>query len=345
MSTTPVTPEVLEQDPTMPVAEVPLAPVAAEPVVEPVVVPAPAPEEKRYTYQPTDEQGRALGGQQVIVYTTEQELVEKMTKNSIELIRKLRQVSRDNRLGKFSKEELPVDADLLPPTVQFNEKSLTAEERYSISQDLNDPSKFDSARDRLLESAIGQTPAKLRETLNQTQMTTMQLLARQNAQEWMGTHPEFYPCSENVNTICDWMVKNGLQPTVKNFEFAQIKMTEAGLLLSSPIVREVPPPAAVPVVAPVETVPKPQVPVAEPVRINETPQPQENRQARVPSGLNNRTAPVNAGALPPSATAALSLEAVERMSSDEYRRNLSNPEFRKRVDELESLRTPRPRRQ
>ena len=334
MSTTPI-PEVLEQDPTIPVEPV-------TPVAEPVAPPAPV--EKRHTYQPTDEHGRPLGGPQVIVYTTEQELVEKMTKNSIELIRKLRSVTRDNRLGKFATEELPADADLLPPTVQFTERQLTPEERYSISQDLNDPAKFDSARDRLLESAIGQTPQKLRETLNQTQITTMQLLARQNAQEWMGTHPEFYPCAENVNTICDWMVKNGLQPTVKNFEFAQIKMTEAGLLLSSPVVREVPPTPAETARPEVETVPKPQVPVAEPARISEVQPPQANRQARVPSGLNNRTAPLTSGALPPSVTAALTLGDIDRMSSDEYRKNLSNPEFRKRVEELEAARPPRPGR-
>jgi hypothetical protein len=341
-------PEVLEQDPTIVAHSEPIV-ALSEPIVahsEPVVAPTPVPPvEKRHSYQPTDEQGRALGGPQVIVYTTEQELVEKMTKNSIELIRKLRSITRDNRLGKFTKEELPSDADLLPPTVQFNEKPLTAEERYSISQDLNDPSKFDSARDRLLESAIGQTPQKLRDTLNQTQMTTMQLLARQNAQEWIGTHPEFYPCSENVNTICDWMVKNGLQPTVKNFEFAQTKITEAGLLLSSPIVREVPSTPA-PVVEPVvETVPKPQAPVVEPTRISEVPPPQENRQARVPSGLNNRIAPVNAGTLTPSVTAALTLGDIDRMSSDDYRKNLSNSEFRKRVDELAATVPPRPRRQ
>lgn len=339
------TPVVLEQDPTIPVAEVPVveAPPAA-PVAETVIAP-PAPVEKRYEYQPTDAEGRALGGLQVIKYVTEQELAEKLRNQNVELIRQLRKVTRDNRLGKFSKEDLPAEADLMPPTVEFNEKPLTTEERFSISQDLNDPTKFDSARDRLLESAIGQTPAKLRDTLNQTQTTTMQLLARQNAQEWMGNHPEFYQCVENVNTICDWMVKNGLQPTVKNFEFAQARMTEAGLLLSSPIVREVPPtPAAVPVAQPVvETVPKPQVPVVEPARISVEQPPQENRQARVPSGLNNRIAPVNAGTLPPSATAALTLGDVDRMSSDEYRKNLANPEFRKRVDELLAMVPARPR--
>src|ERR1035437_6158420 len=331
MSTEPEIPE-LEQAPTMPAVEPTLSP-APEVIVLPVL------EEKRYTYQPNDEQGRALGGPQVIVYTTEQELIEKMTKNSIELIRKLRSVTRENRLGKYV-EDLPTELYRAPSIVQFNEKPLTAEERYSIAQDMNDPSKFDSARDRLLESALGATPAQMRDALNQTQLQTQQLLARQNAQEWMGTHPEFYPCSENVNTVCDWMVKNGLQPTVKNFEFAQNKMNEAGLLLSSPIVREVQP-AVIPPVA--DTVPKPQAPVVEPARISEVPLPQENRQAHVPSSLNNRIAS-NSGAATTSATAALTSEAIERMPSDEYRRNLSNPEFVKRVNELEAARTPRPRR-
>ena len=314
----------------------------APPVPETVVPPAPV--EKRYTYQPTDENGHNLGGPQVIVYTTEQELVEKMTKNSIELIRKLRSVTKDNRLRRFSAEDIPSDMEKLPATVEFHAKPLSAEERYTISQDLNDPAKFDEARDRLLESAIGATPQQLRETLNQTQTTTLQLLARQNAQEWMGNHPEFYQCVENINTICDWMVKNGLQPTVKNFEFAQTQMAEAGLLLSPPIVREVPPTPAAPAVEQiVETAPKPQEPVVEPARISEVPPPQENRQARVPSGLNNRVAPVNAGTIPASATAALTLGDIDRMPSDVYRKNLANPDFRKRVDELLASVPPRPR--
>lgn len=341
MSTEPVVPE-LEQDPTMPAVVVaPIETIVAP--IEPIVAPTPVLEEKRYTYQPNDEQGRALGGPQVIVYTTEQELVEKMTKNSIELIRKLRSVTRENRLGKYV-EDLPTELDRLPATVQFVEKQLTAEERYSIAQDMNDPAKFDSARDRLLESALGATPAQMRETLNNQQLQTQQLVARQNAQEWMGTHPEFYVCPENVNTVCDWMVKNGLQPTVRNFEFAQTKMSEAGLLLSPPIVREVLPTPQPQVVTPEEErVQEPQLPVVEPARISEAPVPQEKRQAHMPSSLNNRVAS-NSGAMTASATAALTLGTIEKMSADEYRRNLANPAFAKRVDELEAARPPRPRR-
>jgi|SRR5208337_349865 len=346
MSTIPV---VIEQDPTIPAVEA-IMPPPAEVVVAPVA-PAPMPEVKWHVYQPKDAEGRPIGGQQRISYTTQEELIEKLTHNHEESIRGLRDVRRKQRLGITEAETLPDGLDKMTNPVQFREKELTVEERFLISQELNDPAKFTEARDKLFESAIGVKPAELRETLNKTQVQTAQLVAAQNARTWVERHPEFNSCEENVTTICEWMVKTGLQPTVRNFEFAQAKMEEAGLLLPSPIVREVPPTIPViPVVPVAEVVPQPQAPVLEPTRISEVPVPQssasvsvEKRQSIVPSGLNNRIAP-NSGGMAPEKAATLTLRDVENMSSDEYRKNLSNPEFRKRVDELESQRPPRPRR-
>jgi len=332
MSTVPVTPEIAVE-PVVPVAPV-------EPVAEPVV------EQKRYEYQPTDEHDRPIGGKQVILYTTQDELIQKLTKNHVESIKGMRGLKRQSRLGTPEPaESLPTDLERNTGFVQFKEKPLTVEERYAISQDLNDPAKFDSARDRLLESSLGATPAQLRETLNTQQQQTLQIMARQNAEVWLERHPEFYPCRENIDTVCEWMTKEGLTPSVRNYEFAQAKMEEAGLLLSSPIVREVVPAVAAPVVvAPVAPIlPEPQAVVAEPVRINETPLPQEKRQTHVPSGLNNRVAPVT-GALPTSATDALTLSDIDKMPSDVYRvQIMTNPAFVKRVNELEAARPPRPR--
>jgi hypothetical protein len=337
MSTAPV---VLEQDPTIVPAAV--TPDAAE-VLAPVA-PVPVPEVKWHVYQPKDAEGRSIGGQQRISYTTQEELIEKLTHNHEESIRGLRDVRRKQRLGITEPETLPDDLDRLARPVRFAEKELSLEERFQISQELNDPAKFTEARDRLFESAVGVKPAELRETLNKTQVQTAQLVAAQNARTWVERHPEFNACEENVTTICEWMVKTGLQPTVRNFEFAQAKMEEAGLLLPSPIVREVLPVLPVTPVVPVaEVVPQPQVPAPESTRISEVPVPQEKRQSIVPSGLNNRIAP-NSGGLAPEKTATLTLRDVENMSSDEYRKNLSNPEFRKRVEELEAARPPRPRR-
>jgi len=331
MGYTPATPEATPEVPVTPETPVP-----------------PQPEVKKHRYQPTDEFNRPIGGEQVILYTTEAELIQKLTNNHVESIKGMRNAKRQARLSTPETDALPADADQSMPFVQFKEKPLTTEERYGISQDLNDPTKFESARDRLFESAVGVQPAQLRETLNTQQQMTLQIMARQNSQVWLERHPEFYACNENINTVCEWMRKVGLDPSVRNFELAQAKMEEAGLLLSSPIVREVLPETPQPqVVAPVvEILPEPQAVAVEPVRINETPLPQEKRQTSspVPSGLNNRIAPVG-GALPVAELAQLTLKQIDDMPSDKYREQImTNPAFAKRVNELEAARPPRPRR-
>ena len=325
MGTPIVTPEMTET----PVAVVPVAPAA---------------EVKWHEYQPVDDHNRPVGGKQRFSYTTTDELIAQLQKAHTNSILGMRDVKRKARLGTPEVDTLPTDIELTTQTVQFKEQSLTTEERYAISQDMNDPAKFESARDRLLESSLGVTPAQLRETLNTQQQQTQQILARQNAEVWLERHPEFYSCAENINTVCEWMTKTGLKPSVKNFEFAQAKMEEAGLLLSSPIVREVPP-VVTPVVAPVaEIQPEPQAVAVEPVRINEVPVPQEKRQSHVPSGLNNRVAPVG-GAMPTSDMEALTLRKIDDMPSEDYRKQImTNPAFVKRVNELEATRPPRPRR-
>ena len=327
-----------------------VVPVAVEPVVEPVepVIP-PVLVQKRYEYQPVDEHQRPLGGRQVILYNTQDELVEKLQAQNVELIRKLRSVSRDNRLGRTQKDEIAPEIERIQPLINFVEKPLSPEDRFTISQQLADPEQFESARDKLFESAIGVKPADLRDTLNRTQLQTEQLVARQNCQEWMYEHPEVYQCQENVNTVVDYMVKNGLKPTVKNFEFAQLQMQEAGLLLSSPIVREAP----VPVVAPVVEAPKLQEPVQEPIRISEPPVSQaepsatviptvEKRQSQVPSSLNNRISSSMGNDATPSVIEKLTYADIEKMPSDVYRKNLMNPAFAKHVNELEAKRPARP---
>ena len=330
-----------------------VVPVAVEPVVEPVIPPVPV--QKRYRYQPVDEHQRPLGGEQVILYNTQDELVEKLQAQNVELIRKLRSVSRDNRLGRTQKDEIAPEIERIQPLINFVEKPLSPEDRFTISQQLADPEQFESARDKLFESAIGVKPADLRDTLNRTQLQTEQLVARQNCQEWMYEHPEVYQCQENVNTVVDYMVKNGLKPTVKNFEFAQLQMQEAGLLLSSPIVREAPVPETVTPtpVAPVVEAPKLQEPVQEPIRISEPPVSQaepsatviptvEKRQSQIPSSLNNRISSSMGNDATPSVIEKLTYADIEKMPSDVYRKNLMNPAFAKHVNELEAKRPTRP---
>lgn len=305
--------------------EVTVTPEAAAPEAAPVTEP-----QKRYEYQPTDEQGRPIGGKQVILYSTSEELAEKLRDQNIQVIRKLREVTRKQRLGINDESPLPEEVERFEQPVEFKKKELTQEEIFQISQELNDPTRFVEARDRLLESAVGVNPDELTKVLNKQQVVTMQLLARQNASTFIATHPDFYGCAENLETLTDWMLKNRLSPTVKNFEFAYSRLKETGLFLEAPIVREVAP------VIPENTAANSQPPADDPSRITEDQKPQEKRQARVPSGLNSRNA--SAAGVSPEVP-ALTWAEVDKMPSNEFaRRYNSDPEFRKRYNALEEKR-------
>jgi hypothetical protein len=312
-------------------------PAIVEPVVEPVAPPAPPVEvEKRYEYQPTDEQGRPIGGKQVIVYKTEQELAEKLRDQNVKLIQKLREVTRKQRLGIEDKEAIPDDAERFESIVEFKPRQLSVAEKFQIAQDLSDPEKFEAARDRLLESAVGATADDLRKTLNQQQIVTMQLMARNNYDIFRRSNNNFYDCMDNAEVLTNWMLKKGLAPTVKNFGYAFSTLKEAGLLLEAPIVREeAPKPTAQPAApAPVNTEANPQPPAAPESRITPVEQPQAKRQASVPSGLNSRVA--SASGVPVTETGKLTWAIIDRMPSEEYRRKLSDPKFRAQIAELEA---------
>ena len=229
----------------------------------------PAPVELRYEYQPTDEQGRPMGGRQVIKYTTPDELTTKLVEQNNQILRQLRKVNRDNRLGISQSESIPDTAQKFDSAfLELKPKDLNVDERFQLTQDLNDPEKFVAARDKLVESALGISAADLAKTLNEQKLATLQVMAKQNFDIFAANTPAFYSVdSENRKTLTDWMFKNKLAPTVDNFNTAYSSLSSAGLLNEAPVVR----PEPVPVVEPA---PKPQEPVVAEVRIDPTPQPQ-----------------------------------------------------------------------
>jgi len=143
--------------------------------------------ELRFEYQPRDAAGRPMGGKQVIIYKTQEELNQKLVAQNEEILRKLREVTREQRLGIKPNENIPDDAERFDDSVEFKPRELSADERFQISQDLNDPEKFVDARDRLLESAVGVSPKKLTDTLNSQQLYIMQLRARDNYLAFAGS--------------------------------------------------------------------------------------------------------------------------------------------------------------
>jgi hypothetical protein len=302
------------------------------------------PVQHRHEYQPTDEHGRALGGKQVILYTTPDELATKLTEQNVLLIRKLREEGRKRRLG-IEDEAAPDTMERMQNPIEFKERNLSTDERFALTQQLNDPNTFASARDLLIESAIGVPPAQLREFLQNQQTFEIQQRAAENYLQFIyseDARKNYYDCNDNRATLTDWMFKQGLAPTVANFHEASAKLREAGLLLGAPEQQPRATTTAAPAVENVATEAQSPLPAVEQPRIGSDQQPQPKRQVHIPSGLNEN----NSSASGTSATTAsgatradgtlLTLRDINRMPSDEIKRRMKDPAFNALVDKLET---------
>lgn len=315
-----------------------LEPVTPEVAPEPAVLP-----EQRYEYQPTDESGRPLGGLQVIVYRAPDELARKLAEQNTLLIRRLRTVTKEHRLGIKPNEVIPDDAERFASSVEFKPRELSAAERFEISQQLNDPEKFLEGVDRMLTAAVGVNAQKLTSVLNEHHLYIMQQRAGENYEAFTDSAKNngFVDSQDSRNIMTNWMLKNELAPTVQNFNLAYSTLKEAGLLQEAPVVRQEPTPTpvaapapVVPPIAPVDSTVNSQPSVETPSRIVGDAQPQTTRQSHVPSGLNDRVSSSTGVATPSGDGLSLTLAQIDKMSADKLRPLLFQPAFRKHYDEL-----------
>lgn len=326
------TPNVVDETP---VAVVGPTVVVPEPVVPSTPVELP---EQRYEYQPVDEQGRPIGGRQVIKYRTEQEKFDRSIEQNQLLIRQLRKVNREKVLG--IEDPVPNDAEKFERVVEFKPRDLSAQERFDLAQKITNPETFADGRDQLIESALGVKPAKLAETLNELTQANIQARAVENYIDFVNTTGTF-DSPGNREVLTGWMRKNGLRPTVANFNLALTRCRESGLIQDAPVVRPEPVPTSAPVVepvvVPVESTVKPQPSVEASARISSEPQPQEKRHSHVPSGLNatvaSATGPVTTGAVEGY---SLTLADIDKLPADKYKEMHRDPKFVAYVNRLEN---------
>jgi hypothetical protein len=292
-----------------------------------VVEVPPAPEKDFiYEYQPLDDHGRALGAKQVFRGKDAQEVLDKVAKAHQESIKLTRELKRKNRLGLLDGDEIP-DTVVRMGQPAEGEESLTVEQR-----------------------------------LEKVESTSIALQAKSEAELFRQMNPSYYPCQENFETITNWMVKYNLAPVCDNFQFAFNKLSEVGLLLSAPIVREEP----VSEVKPEETIPvNTNLETVVDSRITETTQSQQNRVVKPASGLtrdiasngtpvlsNNKAADQISYTVPAivetdrktgiarvmrEAKTYTGKTALDKMPADEYKRRLyQDPGFKKAVDALDA---------
>jgi hypothetical protein len=311
-------------------------------VVAEVVAAPPVPEEKTYTYQPKDENGNVLGAPQVIKYHTSDELAEKLADQNTNLIRLNRKLNRDLRLGNVMQDTIPDTVRRFDPSkYDLNPVPLSAEERLQVVQDVNDPENFDRGIARAIKAEIGD-PEALRATIRHLREQADRVTAKEEAEAFVRSNHEYYVCPENFATLCNWMVKNDLEPVKENFDFAFDKLKD--VLVQRPPKTNIYGRA---VVEPTAPAPAPAVPVAENPPVN--PQPAspaaapEPRRATPPALTRSNSSDAAPVKTPGSSITYTDTqnrtftgrEAIERMPSDVYRQRLKDPAFRAAEDELD----------
>ena len=325
---------ILDPETGNPIAEPVVAPEVVAPVVpalEPVLPVQPV-TEQRYEWQPTDANGKPLGGKQVITYKNQDELIQKFTEQNNLILRQMRKLSNDVKLGLTPDVEVPATAKRLPKNFDgFKPKTLTADERFQLTQDLNDPAKFEDAKIRLAEATFGATPEVISEVLSHSQQLLLEQQVVRSFDEFLeNVGDSFYNIEANRAVLTDWMCQKQLAPTTENFEIALVRT--AALQVPAPAVQRAQAPATP--VAPVEAEPQSQVPVAAVNRIIDPPQPVQSATRQTPSGLNDRVSS-NTGVTSVSER-KLTLAEVDKMSADEYKRRVSSdPTFLPSVDQLQ----------
>jgi hypothetical protein len=287
------------------------------------------PVEKRYEWQPTDENGKSYGGKQVIVYTTPDELTTKLTEQNNLILRRMRKLSRESKLGLTPGEDVPVNAPRTHFT-EFKPKQLSADERFQLIQELNDPAKFEDAKIRLAEATFGARPEVITNMLQDSQRLLLEQKVIRSFDAFIdNVGDNFYNVEANRLVLTDWMCARDLAPTPENFEIALART--AALQLPAPVVQ--PSQAVVDAVIPtVESEPKAKVPAVADARISGEAQSVQTARHQTPSGLNDRVS--SASGNTPVSDRSLTLADVDRMSADNYKKQMLDPAFARQVDQL-----------
>lgn len=189
-------------------------------------------EEKRYEYQPTDDNGIAMGGPQVIKYKTTEELIQKLQENNVRLQRKLREANNKLKTGRLDPEEIPETAPRFSEPVEFIPEELSADELIAITQDITNPAKVREAYRRLSTAEFGAPPEKVREAIKISQQAANDNKIRMEVDKFLTENPSYYICTENWNTICNWMQRFNLEPIEENFTMAFKRLSAADILLT-----------------------------------------------------------------------------------------------------------------
>lgn len=203
--------------------------------------------------------------------------------------------------------------DEAAPKKEVKSRVLSADERFKISQDLQDPAKAPEAVRTVVEAAVGTDLASVAERLQGDDEETEAQRIESECIKFAKATPEFFQCRHNAQTIVEWLTVKGKPITQNNCAIAFEHLNAIGLMVQRPTAE-----------------PTPQADKSELPEPTVTTRP---RAAISSTGIRSG----DSGPTPAPRTPApkYTLEELERMPESVYRAKLTGePGFAKFVDEL-----------
>lgn len=321
-------------------------------------VEAPKPKQKIIVdYQAEDDHGNPIGRRTHLEAETNEEMIEKM------------KVAHINAM-KFA-ERMKKRAEAQPTTVKAEKviPVLTEAQRAEIQKDLEskDATKVDLARIKLEQDEINRDRKVQAELAERTRQA-------QESNSFITNNPSFYPCQANADVLSAYILKHKLEWNASNLEIAldaeEAKL--APRPQANPVVEEPKAPTAAQVaeaeaakiqaereaqieaevqarLAKIEQEKATANPVTPPASVvDTTPVVSPTSDETVPTAANPPVVPrkLPTGGLEPGAlhggrpqsvgskAPVLTKQDIAKMSREEYRKRMKNPEFQRQVEAL-----------
>lgn len=258
----------------------------------------------RKEYQLTDEDGKDIGPPQVFEADSPTELADKLATAHINSSRKIAQL----------KKQIKPDED--SPSYEFKPRALTADEKWKIKTQLEDPTTIDEALDTILEARYGAPVSKVVEVLQGASQTAKRNKEEAESRAFLTAHAkDYHACPENETAILEAMKSRNLAWTKRNLEIVFEDVQDK--LVPKPSTQS--------------TVPDPAEP--DEAITSESPVPVERVRGATSTGLMSRHS--TASTVPAKKADELFAEEVRKMPQAEYKRRITTDiKFRDRVNKL-----------
>ena len=287
---------------------------------------------KKYTekYQITNPNGDPVGPPQIFEAETKDEMIELLKAAHQNAASKFYETKRAVKLG------LLMEPDEDRPIQEFIERPLSADERIRVVEDSKNPTTYDAAMTRWLESKFGAPIGVIRENLQEVEQNKYIRFVNDQVEAFKLDFPDYVQSASNREALVKYLQKKEWPVTRKNLGIAYTDLLEEGdILVTRQAVREtetVVEPAAA---ASAEVTPVPSAVQAIPESATEV----------VPNSTSSVVRPVvsstlgrgSSSVLPsaPVTVKGITIQEVNAMTAAQYAQRLANdPEFVKQVEAL-----------